>query len=134
MCILHCPPTREAARNPATPDIILNECRMLVENGVREITLLGQNVNSFGQDKGGAGVTFADLLRSVAAIDGLDRLRFTTSHPKDIAPEVITAFGELGNLCPLTASSHAGRIGPGAQSHAPQIRHATLSFHSRRLA
>ena len=96
-CIVPYTRGRQKSRHP---DTILNECRMLVENGVREITLLGQNVNSFGQDKGGAGVTFADLLRSVAAIDGLDRLRFTTSHPKDIAPEVITAFGEIGNLCP----------------------------------
>lgn len=82
------------------PEAILEECRALAGNGVREITLLGQNVNSFGLDKGGAGVSFAELLRSVAAVDGVDRLRFTTSHPKDIAPEVIAAFGELENLCP----------------------------------
>jgi len=82
------------------PDVVVEECRALVESGIREITLLGQNVNSFGQDKGGVGVSFADLLYRVAEIDGLHRLRFTTSHPKDIAPEVIRAFGELENLCP----------------------------------
>jgi tRNA-2-methylthio-N6-dimethylallyladenosine synthase len=71
-----------------------------VEQGAREITLLGQNVNSYGLDAGGVGVGFADLLRQVAAIPGLLRLRFTTSHPKDIDPEVIRAFGELPNLCP----------------------------------
>jgi len=61
-------------------------------------------VNSFGQDPSlqgsGTGVGFADLLRQVAAIPGLARLRFTTSHPKDIDPAVIRAFGELENLCP----------------------------------
>ncbi|MBG0789628.1 MAG: tRNA (N6-isopentenyl adenosine(37)-C2)-methylthiotransferase MiaB [Desulfovibrionaceae bacterium] len=96
-CIVPYTRGRQKSRHP---DVILDECRRLAENGVREITLLGQNVNSFGLDKGGAGVTFAGLLRSVAAIDGVDRLRFTTSHPKDIAPEVIAAFGELPNLCP----------------------------------
>jgi len=67
---------------------------------VREITLLGQNVNSFGLDAGGTGMGFAGLLRQVAALPGLARLRFTTSHPKDIDPDVIQAFGELENLCP----------------------------------
>lgn len=93
-------PYTRGRQKSRTPDAILDECRGLVESGVREITLLGQNVNSFGQDKGGTGVSFAGLLRSVAAIPGLDRLRFTTSHPKDIAEEVVRAFGELENLCP----------------------------------
>ncbi|MEZ7196395.1 tRNA (N6-isopentenyl adenosine(37)-C2)-methylthiotransferase MiaB [Pseudodesulfovibrio karagichevae] len=93
-------PYTRGRQKSRTPDAILDECRALVEGGVREITLLGQNVNSFGLDKGGVGVSFAELLRSVAAIPGLDRLRFTTSHPKDIAEEVIRAFGELPNLCP----------------------------------
>ncbi|MGE4293129.1 MAG: tRNA (N6-isopentenyl adenosine(37)-C2)-methylthiotransferase MiaB [Desulfovibrio sp.] len=82
------------------PEAVLHECREWVERGAREITLLGQNVNSFGQDAGGVGMSFAELLHAVAAIPGVDRLRFTTSHPKDIAPEVIRAFGELENLCP----------------------------------
>ncbi len=71
-----------------------------MERGVRELSLLGQNVNSYGLDDHGDGVSFAELLHMVAAIPGLDRLRFTTSHPKDIAPEVIEAFGTLPNLCP----------------------------------
>jgi len=96
-CIVPYTRGRQKSRDP---EAILSECRGLVENGAREITLLGQNVNSFGLDKGGVGVSFAQLLTSVSAIDGLDRLRFTTSHPKDIAPEVIAAFGELENLCP----------------------------------
>jgi len=96
-CIVPYTRGRQKSRHP---EAIIDECRLLVESGVREISLLGQNVNSFGLDKGGVGVSFAELLTSVAAIKGLDRLRFTTSHPKDIAPEVIAAFGELENLCP----------------------------------
>lgn len=96
-CIVPYTRGRQKSRHP---DAVVDECRALVQSGVREVTLLGQNVNSFGMDKGGVGVSFADLLYRVAAIDGLDRLRFTTSHPKDIAPEVIRAFGELENLCP----------------------------------
>ncbi|WP_252381362.1 tRNA (N6-isopentenyl adenosine(37)-C2)-methylthiotransferase MiaB [Desulfovulcanus ferrireducens] len=92
---------------------ILDECRTLVNLGVKEITLLGQNVNSYGLDKFGDGVSFAELLYQVAAIDGLKRLRFTTSHPKDIADEVIKAFGELSCLCPqlhLPLQSGSNRI------------------------
>ncbi|MGE4504765.1 MAG: MiaB/RimO family radical SAM methylthiotransferase, partial [Desulfovibrionaceae bacterium] len=79
---------------------VLDECRRVLERGAREITLLGQNVNSYGLDGSGVDVSFAQLLRRVAQLPGLDRLRFTTSHPKDIAPEVVRAFGELENLCP----------------------------------
>ncbi|ADU62429.1 MAG: tRNA (N6-isopentenyl adenosine(37)-C2)-methylthiotransferase MiaB [Pseudodesulfovibrio sp.] len=96
-CIVPYTRGRQKSRHP---DAVVDECRALVASGVREITLLGQNVNSFGLDKGGAGVSFAQLLRRVAGLDGLDRLRFTTSHPKDIAPEVIAAFGEFDMLCP----------------------------------
>ncbi|THB69022.1 MAG: tRNA (N6-isopentenyl adenosine(37)-C2)-methylthiotransferase MiaB [Desulfovibrio sp.] len=79
---------------------VLAECRALVERGVREITLLGQNVNSYGQDKAGHGVSFAELLAKVAGMEGVDRLKFTTSHPKDIDRDVIAAFGEYEALCP----------------------------------
>jgi len=100
-CIVPYTRGRQKSRAAAA---VLDECRTRVEQGAREITLLGQNVNSFGLDpsrKGqGDGVGFAELLRQVAAIPGLARLRFTTSHPKDIDPAVIRAFGELENLCP----------------------------------
>lgn len=79
---------------------VLAECRALVDRGVKEITLLGQNVNSFGLDAFGDGTAFAELLDRVAEIPGLKRLRFTTSHPKDIADEVIEAFARHENLCP----------------------------------
>ncbi|OEU68172.1 MAG: tRNA (N6-isopentenyl adenosine(37)-C2)-methylthiotransferase MiaB [Desulfovibrio sp. S3730MH75] len=79
---------------------IIDECTALVKSGIREITLLGQNVNSFGIDKKGTDLSFAELLYKISAIEGMERIRFTTSHPKDLAPEVIKAFGELPNLCP----------------------------------
>jgi tRNA-2-methylthio-N6-dimethylallyladenosine synthase len=70
--------------------------------GARELTLLGQNVNSYGQDLSGHGeaASFARLLEAVAGIAGLARLRFTTSHPKDIHPEVVRAFARHTVLCP----------------------------------
>lgn len=94
-------------------DAILQECRALIAGGTREITLLGQNVNSFGQDKEGDDTSFAQLLYKVAALPGLERLRFVTPHPKDIAPEVINAFAELECLCPrlhLPLQSGSDRI------------------------
>jgi len=98
-CIVPYTRGRQKSRRP---DDVLAECRARVESGARELTLLGQNVNSYGRDASSRdfGVGFADLLRQVAAIPGLARLRFTTSHPKDIDPEVIRAFGDLENLCP----------------------------------
>ncbi len=86
---------REASRRP---EHILAEVRALAENGVREVTLLGQNVNSYGRKEGLPG--FPELLRRVAAVPGLERLRFTTSHPKDLSPALAEAFGELKTLCP----------------------------------
>ena len=96
-CIV--PFTRGRQKSRAADDVVA-ECASLVRRGARELTLLGQNVNSYGQDKHGDGTSFAALLRRISAIPGLARLKFTTSHPKDIAPEVVAAFGELPNLCP----------------------------------
>jgi tRNA-2-methylthio-N6-dimethylallyladenosine synthase len=82
---------------------VLAECRAWLEAGAKEITLLGQNVNAFGQDgtdATGGSAGFAELLRRVAALPGLARLRFVTSHPKDFSPQLIRAFGELEQLCP----------------------------------
>ncbi len=79
---------------------VLRECEELVASGVREITLLGQNVNSYGRDGSGADMGFAELLERVCSIPGLMRVRFTTSHPKDMDPEVIRSFGRLESLCP----------------------------------
>ena len=84
----------EASRHP---DDILEEIRHMVRSGVREVTLLGQNVNSYGIKEGMC--SFAELLKSVAQVEGLRRIRFTTSHPKDISEDVIRCFSDLDKLC-----------------------------------
>ncbi|MBT8339675.1 MAG: tRNA (N6-isopentenyl adenosine(37)-C2)-methylthiotransferase MiaB [Desulfatitalea sp.] len=86
---------RESSR---PPDEILDEIRHRVAQGIREVTLLGQNVNSYGQ-KEGVG-TFHQLLARVNEIEGLQRIRFTTSHPKDLSTDLMKAFARLEKLCP----------------------------------
>jgi tRNA-2-methylthio-N6-dimethylallyladenosine synthase len=93
-------PFTRGRQKSRSSDAVVAECEALVRRGARELTLLGQNVNSYGQDKHGDGTSFAGLLGRISAIPGLARLKFTTSHPKDIAPEVVAAFGTLPNLCP----------------------------------
>ena len=86
---------REVSRSSTE---IITEIESLVAQGVREVTLLGQNVNSYGS-KDENEISFAQLLRKVNAIDGLERMRFATSHPKDMTDELIDCFGELDKLC-----------------------------------
>lgn len=94
-------PFTRGRQKSRSPEAILDECRALIDNGAKEITLLGQNVNSYGLDKHASGDTsFAQLLRRVAELPGLARLRFVTPHPKDLSPDVIALFAELPNLCP----------------------------------
>ena len=83
---------RERSREP---EAILDECKRLVDQGVQEIMLLGQNVNSYR----GGGSEFAELLRRVDGL-GVKRIRFMTSHPKDVSDELIAAYGELEHLMP----------------------------------
>jgi tRNA-2-methylthio-N6-dimethylallyladenosine synthase len=80
-------------------DDIIAEVEHLVKNGVKEITLLGQNVNSYGRDFADKKPNFSELLRSVAKIDGLERLRFTTSNPRDLTEELTRCFADLDVLC-----------------------------------
>jgi len=91
-CIVPYVRGRERSR---APEDILNEIRMLADQGAKEITLLGQNVNSYG----GGGDEFARLLRKADRL-GVERIRFMTSHPKDMSDELIACFGELEHLCP----------------------------------
>ena len=77
---------------------ILDEIRELAASGVREVTLIGQNVNSYGVGVAGE-ISFARLLTEVEGIDGIARIRFTTSHPKDLSDELIDCFGALKKLC-----------------------------------
>ncbi len=90
---------------------ILAEARSLVERGVREITLLGQNVNAYHGD--GAAPGLAPLIRELALIPGLDRIRYTTSHPNDMDPALIAAHAEVEQLMPylhLPVQSGSDRI------------------------
>ncbi|HET97999.1 MAG TPA: tRNA (N6-isopentenyl adenosine(37)-C2)-methylthiotransferase MiaB [Desulfurivibrio alkaliphilus] len=93
---------------------IIDEVRHLADHGVREITLLGQNVNSYGLDQpAGDRTTFPALLRLVAREAGISRIRFTTSHPKDLSPELMACLGQLDKLCPhfhLPVQSGSDRI------------------------
>jgi tRNA-2-methylthio-N6-dimethylallyladenosine synthase len=91
---------------------VVREVEELAADGVSEVTLLGQNVNSYGRDLGAGRYRprFADLLRSVDAVDGIDRVRFTSPHPKDLRPETIAAMAECVSVCehlhlPLQAGS-----------------------------
>lgn len=83
-----------------TPESILEECRALLANGVIELTLLGQNVNAYVHEEDGVAFDFTMLLHAVAALDGLQRLRFTTSHPIDMNDELIESFATLAPLMP----------------------------------
>jgi tRNA-2-methylthio-N6-dimethylallyladenosine synthase len=94
-CVVPLVRGREISR-PSTE--ILAEVRELAAQGVGEVTLIGQNVNSYGNGVAGE-LNFAGLLRAVAAVPGIARIRFTTSHPKDLCDELIACFGELDNLC-----------------------------------
>lgn len=86
---------RELSRPSAN---IISEVEALARQGVIEVMLLGQNVNSYGKLMAGE-LSFAELLRRVNAIDEVKRIRFTTSHPQDLSPELTEAFATLENLC-----------------------------------
>ncbi len=106
------PYTRGAEYSRPVADV-LAEARALADRGVREITLLGQNVNAYrGEGRGGA-ASFADLVRALAAIDGLERLRYTTSHPIEMTDDLIALHGEEPKLMPylhLPAQSGSDRV------------------------
>jgi len=93
------------------PEWILSEIQSLVASGVREVTLLGQNVNSYGRKEGLP--SFAALLEQVNDVAGLRRIRFTTSNPKDLSDDLMRAFGKLDKLCPhihLPVQSGSDRV------------------------
>jgi tRNA-2-methylthio-N6-dimethylallyladenosine synthase len=93
------------------PESILEECRHLINQGYKEITLLGQNVNSYGKDQPQWNCLFHDLLYQIDKIPGLERVRFMTSHPVDITRSLMEAIRDLPTLCefvhfPLQAGSN----------------------------
>ena len=80
-------------------DDIVSEVELLAHRGVTEVTMLGQNVNSYGRDITRRRPLFADLLRAVGAVEGIGRVRFTSPHPKDLRPETIDAMAETPEVC-----------------------------------
>jgi tRNA-2-methylthio-N6-dimethylallyladenosine synthase len=96
-CIVPSTRGREQSRRPAD---LVHEVEALAADGVREVTLLGQNVNSYGRDLAKEErIDFADLLAFVDRIDGIERVRYTSPHPKDMREKVIAAHTELPSLC-----------------------------------
>ena len=94
-CIVPYVRGRERSR---APEDIIREIEELVKNGVVEIMLLGQNVNSYGKNLESP-ITFAELLRRVERIEGLKRIRFMTSHPKDLSDELIEVMASSKKIC-----------------------------------
>jgi tRNA-2-methylthio-N6-dimethylallyladenosine synthase len=92
-CIVPAVRGREISRRPGE---ILAELERLAAEGVREVTLLGQNVNSYGRD---VGSSFSELLYATDAVDGIERIRFTSPHPKDFRRDVIAAMAECAAVC-----------------------------------
>jgi tRNA-2-methylthio-N6-dimethylallyladenosine synthase len=92
-CIVPSVRGKEVSRRPGE---ILAEVEDLAREGVREVTLLGQNVNSYGRD---IGTDFAELLRACDAVEGIERIRFTSPHPKDFRAPVIAAMAECESVC-----------------------------------
>lgn len=92
---------------------LVHEATLLAKSGVTEITVLGQNVNSYGRDITGRRPMFADLLRAIGEVDGIERIRFTSPHPKDLRPETIDAMTETSTVCPqlhLPLQSGSNRV------------------------
>jgi len=92
-------PSLRGTETDRRPGDVLAEVRTLVESGVVEITLLGQNVNSYGRSFGDR-YAFGKLLRACGDIDGLERVRFTSPHPRDFTSDVIEAMAQTPNVCP----------------------------------
>src|SRR4051794_8629623 len=112
---------------------LVSEVRRLAADGVTEVTLLGQNVNSYGRDLTKRRPLFADLLRAVGEVDGIRRVRYTSPHPKDLRPETIAAMAEVDAVCehlhyPLQSGSDrvlaAMHRGYNAERYLRQLRAA----------
>lgn len=108
-CIVPYVRGRERSRDMKS---IISECEKLINDGYKEITLLGQNVNSYGNDVPDENVNFANLLREVAKIDGKFRIRFMTSHPKDLTEDVVKTIRDNDKICnnihlPIQAGSNS---------------------------
>ena len=113
MCAYCVVPYVRGAERSRDPDSIINEAKTLVKSGYREITLLGQNVDSYCWKDNSTEINFPKLLERVAAIDPALRVRFSTSHPKDISDELLHTIARFENICKhihLPAQSGSSRI------------------------
>ncbi len=93
----------------------------MAADGVREVTLLGQNVNSYGRDLRPQRATFAQLLEKIDAIEGIERIRYTSPHPKDMREDVIRAHAELDRRVRAHPSAAAVRFQPHPEGDAPHV-------------
>lgn len=124
-CIVPYVRGRERSRQP---EAIIDEIKRLVADGVIEVMLLGQNVNSYGKGLDEK-ISFADLLRRVNEIDGLKRIRFMTSHPKDLSDDLIDAMAECDKVCNhlhLPLQSGSDRILKDMNRHYTKEKYLTL--------
>ena len=138
-CIV--PYTRGEERSRTIPDIVA-ECRELVARGVREITLLGQIVTSYGKRDDRHSVApqdasqsaFVQLLEAVHEIDGLERIRFTSPHPKGYGDDLVEAYARLPKLCESAHIPAAKRQRPHLEIDAPRLHARKISRHHRKIA
>ena len=131
-CIVPYVRGRERSRQVAD---VLDECRALIEEGYKEITLLGQNVNSYGKDLPD-GVDFADLLGRVAALPGEFRVRFMTSHPRDASEKLFRTIAENDKICKqfhLPFQSGNDRVLKAMNRHYDSARYLSLVDFGRSL-
>lgn len=125
-CIVPYVRGRERSRKP---EDIVNEIKDMVTRGYKEVTLLGQNVNSYGKGLE-ENITFADLLRKVNEIEGLERIRFMTSHPKDLTLDVVYAIRDCDKVCEqihLPVQSGSDRILKEMNRHYTKEQYVTLA-------
>ena len=129
-CIV--PYTRGREKSRTIEDVV-KEARALADDGVVEVMLLGQNVNSFRDPNGGS---FADLIREINDIPGIRRIRFMTSHPKDISPELIACYRDCDKLCKqihLPVQSGSDRILKRMNRHYDRERYLGVVKDLRRV-
>ena len=131
-CIVPYVRGRERSRRP---EDVLKECRELIEAGYKEITLLGQNVNSYGKDLG-IGVDFADLMAQIAELPGEFRLRFMTSHPKDASRKLFDTIAKAPKNCKqfhLPFQSGNDRVLAAMNRHYDSAQYLSLVDYGRSL-
>ena len=117
-----------AASTAAHPDDLVREAERLAADGVRELTLLGQNVNSYGRDlPPAARSSFGELLRALDGVAGIERIRYTSPHPKDMRDDVIAAHGRVPGGVRAPAPAGAVGVDARAQGDAPDLLAASAT-------